>query len=85
MKFALDIAKGMEYLHSLEQLIPRLYLKSTHVMVGSNPVLFDENLTLQTLICSRCVVPENIFSLHFVTPHPSHLPPGLSVNPLWGR
>lgn len=36
MKFALDIAKGMEYLHSLEQLIPRLYLKSTHIMVGLN-------------------------------------------------
>lgn len=35
MKFALDIAKGMEYLHSLDQLIPRLYLKSTHVMVGN--------------------------------------------------
>lgn len=34
MKFALDIAKGMEYLHSLEQLIPRLYLKSTHIMVS---------------------------------------------------
>ena len=33
MKFALDIAKGMEYLHSLDQLIPRLYLKSTHIMV----------------------------------------------------
>ena len=38
MKFALDIAKGMEYLHSLEQLIPRLYLKSTHIMVGTEPV-----------------------------------------------
>ncbi|XP_015763542.1 PREDICTED: integrin-linked protein kinase-like [Acropora digitifera] len=38
MKFALDIAKGMEYLHSLEQLIPRLYLKSTHIMI-------DEDLT----------------------------------------
>ena len=60
MKFALDIAKGMEYLHSLEQLIPRLYLKSTHVMVGSNPVLFTENVTPPTLICSHCVVPENI-------------------------
>lgn len=34
MKFALDIAKGMEYLHSLDQLIPRLYLKSTHIMVS---------------------------------------------------
>ena len=36
MKFALDIAKGMEYLHSLDQLIPRLYLKSTHIMVSIN-------------------------------------------------
>ena len=35
MKFAVDIARGMEYLHSLEQLIPRLYLKSTHIMVST--------------------------------------------------
>lgn len=33
IRFAVDIAKGMAYLHSLEQLIPRLYLKSTHIMV----------------------------------------------------
>ncbi|KXJ17437.1 Integrin-linked protein kinase [Exaiptasia diaphana] len=38
IKFAMDIARGMAYLHSLDQLIPRLYLKSTHVMI-------DEDLT----------------------------------------
>lgn len=36
MKFAVDIARGMEYLHSLEQLIPRLYLKSTHIMIDDD-------------------------------------------------
>ena len=33
IKFAVDIARGTEYLHSLEPLIPRLYLTSTHIMV----------------------------------------------------
>lgn len=39
IKFAMDIARGMEYLHSLDQLIPRLYLKSTHIMVRTHVFL----------------------------------------------
>ena len=35
VKFAVDIAKGMVYLHSMEPLIPRLYLSSYHVMVST--------------------------------------------------
>lgn len=37
-KFALDIARGMSFLHSLDPLIQRYYLSSKHVVV-------DEELT----------------------------------------
>lgn len=37
-KFALDIARGMSFLHSLDPLILRYYLSSKHVVV-------DEDLT----------------------------------------
>jgi integrin-linked kinase len=33
LKFAIDIARGMAFLHTLNPLIPRLYLSSKHVMV----------------------------------------------------
>jgi integrin-linked kinase len=33
IRFALDIAKGMAYLHSLERIIPEYFLNSFHVMV----------------------------------------------------
>jgi integrin-linked kinase len=35
VRFALDIAKGMAYLHSLERIIPEYFLNSFHVMVSS--------------------------------------------------
>ncbi|XP_022920038.1 scaffold protein ILK [Onthophagus taurus] len=38
LKFAVDIAKGMAFLHSLERIIPEYYLNSRHVMI-------DEDLT----------------------------------------
>ncbi|CAG2174555.1 unnamed protein product, partial [Oppiella nova] len=38
LKFAIDIARGMAFLHTLNPLIPRLYLSSKHVMI-------DEDLT----------------------------------------
>lgn len=38
LKFALDIARGMAFLHSLERIIPEYYLNSRHVMI-------DEDLT----------------------------------------
>ena len=34
LKFAIDIARGMAFLHTLDPLIPRLYLSSKHVMVN---------------------------------------------------
>lgn len=39
VRFALDIAKGMAFLHSLERIIPEYYLNSFHVMVSRNAVL----------------------------------------------
>ncbi|CAO1301065.1 unnamed protein product [Diamesa hyperborea] len=38
VRFAVDIAKGMAYLHSLERIIPEFFLNSFHVMI-------DEDLT----------------------------------------
>lgn len=35
VKFALDIASGMAFLHTLEPMVPRLYLNSKHIMVRS--------------------------------------------------
>lgn len=36
VKFALDIARGMAFLHSLDPLIPRLYLNSFHVLIDDD-------------------------------------------------
>ncbi len=33
VEFALDVAKGMAFLHSLEREMPRFHLNSKHVMV----------------------------------------------------
>lgn len=33
VKFALDIASGMAFLHTLEPMVPRFYLNSKHIMV----------------------------------------------------
>lgn len=38
LKFAIDICRGMAFLHTLDPLIPRFYLSSKHVMI-------DEELT----------------------------------------
>ena len=34
IQFAIDIAKGMAFIHSLDRQLPRLYLSSKHVMVS---------------------------------------------------
>lgn len=34
VRFAIDIARGMAYLHSLERIIPEYHLNSYHVMVS---------------------------------------------------
>lgn len=36
IKFALDIARGMAFLHSLDPMIPRLYLNSFHVLIDDD-------------------------------------------------
>lgn len=41
LKFAIDIARGMAFLHTLNPLIPRLYLSSKHIM-ASNSCLSSE-------------------------------------------
>ena len=34
IQFAIDVAKGMAFIHSLDRQLPRLYLNSHHVMVS---------------------------------------------------
>lgn len=36
VRFALDIARGMAFLHSLERIIPEYHLNSYHVMVSES-------------------------------------------------
>ncbi len=36
IQFALDVARGMAYLHSLDREMPRFHLNSKHVMVGAS-------------------------------------------------
>ena len=40
LRFALDIARGMEFLHTMEPLIPNLTLSSKHVMVSVSLLFF---------------------------------------------
>lgn len=35
LRFAVDVARGMAFLHSLERIIPQYHLNSRHVMVIS--------------------------------------------------
>lgn len=35
LQFAIDVARGMSFLHSLDPLIPRFYLTSKHILVSS--------------------------------------------------
>ena len=49
LRFALDVARGMEFLHSMEPLIPNLTLNSKHIMVTCQWTLslsFIEQLTI---------------------------------------
>ena len=34
LRFAMDVARGMEFLHSMEPMIPNMLLTSKHVMVS---------------------------------------------------
>ncbi|XP_067141257.1 integrin-linked protein kinase [Centruroides vittatus] len=39
LKFAIDIARGMAFLHCLEPLVPRLYLSSKHIMIDDDLIV----------------------------------------------
>ena len=50
IQFAIDVAKGMAFIHSLDRQLPRLYLNSHHVMVRPNCVSIlqiNDNLCFQ--------------------------------------
>jgi integrin-linked kinase len=36
LKFAIDIARGIAFLHSLDPLVPRMYLCSKHIMIDDD-------------------------------------------------
>lgn len=40
VRFALDMARGMAYLHSLERIIPEYLLNSYHVMVSTSKIFY---------------------------------------------
>ena len=44
IQFAIDIAKGMSFLHSLDRTLPRFYLNSRHIMVSPN--LYNNGLSV---------------------------------------
>lgn len=45
LRFALDVARGMAFLHSLERIIPQYHLNSRHVMVRARNMLWKAKLT----------------------------------------
>ena len=45
VKFALDIASGMAFVHTLEPMVSRLHLNSKHIMVST---VFDQEDLVQT-------------------------------------
>jgi integrin-linked kinase len=49
IRFALDIAKGMAYLHSLERIIPEYFLNSFHVMVSLQTLRPSRHASLITI------------------------------------
>ena len=51
VQFAIDVAKGMAFIHSLDRQLPRLYLNSHHIMVRSNTELADQ-LTNHHYFCA---------------------------------
>lgn len=44
VRFALDIARGMAFLHSLERIIPEYHLNSFHVMVSRIPFRLNKHI-----------------------------------------
>jgi integrin-linked kinase len=45
LRFALDVARGMAFLHSLERIIPEYHLNSRHVMVSTGNMHWKAELT----------------------------------------
>lgn len=52
LRFAVDIVRGMAYLHSLERIVPQYQLNSKHIMVSFKNSLFVQigNIVLYTCI-----------------------------------
>lgn len=46
LRFAIDIARGMEFLHTIEPAIPNLILTSKHVMVSHSFTMPDYQVDL---------------------------------------
>jgi hypothetical protein len=44
LRFAIDIARGVEFLHSLEPMIPDLLITSKHIMV----ILYEGTVSYQS-------------------------------------
>ncbi|CAM9095720.1 unnamed protein product, partial [Lampetra fluviatilis] len=65
VKFALDVAKGFAFLHTLEPLIPRLHLNSRSIMVDEDMMarvsMADAKFSFQCpgkLYCPAWMAPE---------------------------
>ena len=53
LKFAVDITKGMEFLHSMEPVIPNLAINSKHILVSELLIglLFVNKLVVGGALC----------------------------------
>ncbi|XP_075438418.1 scaffold protein ILK [Ascaphus truei] len=67
VRFALDISRGMAFLHTLEPLIPRHYLNSRSIMIDEDMTarisMADVKLTFQCpgrMYCPAWVAPEGV-------------------------
>jgi hypothetical protein len=56
VKFAMDIARGMQYLHSLDPFVPRLYIKSSHIMVRIDFLFTITSSLLDNLEYALCKI-----------------------------
>lgn len=56
VRFALDIARGMAYLHSLERIIPEYHLNSYHIMVRTDvKIVVIRGECLQSTFCCMLI------------------------------
>uniref|UniRef100_A0AAQ6AB49 Protein kinase domain-containing protein n=1 Tax=Amphiprion ocellaris TaxID=80972 RepID=A0AAQ6AB49_AMPOC len=72
VKFALDIASGMAFLHTLEPMVSRLYLNSKHIMIDEDMTarisMADAKFSFQCpgrMYSPAWMAPEGIYSCSF--------------------